>query len=253
MGVMMLVMDIMWNAPGFGPLSEFPPLRINCREFYPVSTGINSTNYFFKNNKGDTVQLEQLPLAINDTASFQGQVEVYIFDRLRSTERLIFDRINHDEIAQLIYAEAVRMRACHKNWSEILDLALQLQCLSVLSQGYGTVSSNHIQGMREYDYSTLGGSSYEAYDRKTYDRPLPPPINHAMDVALVNMLKRLEQRMHKLLPKIFMSPKVKPWYEFFVIFFILIWNMEYIRSGADEYIRSKTGTVRSCDPLLELH
>ena len=133
------------------------------------------------------------------------------------------------------------MRSVHG--SRALDLAMRLQCLSVVSQGYGTVLTNNIPGMQEYDYRHIGRSDYEAYDRNSRDRPLPGAITHQMDVAAVKYLRKLEKLFVKELASLIFKPKIKPWYELFLTFYIIFWNLEYINKGAKGYMRAKNGTV----------
>jgi len=169
-------------------------------------------------------------------------VEAYFTYNLTSVDQWIFGRNRHDAIAQLTYAEALRLRSLGGPGSELLSLALQLQYLSVISQGYGSICSNDIPGIKEYDFRALGHSVYEAYDRNSFDRPLPIAINHQMDVALVKYLKRLEEKCFKLLAKEIFKTGIRPWYELFLTLFVIFWNLEYIHHGAEQYIQSKYGT-----------
>jgi hypothetical protein len=89
----------------------------------------------------------------------------------------------------------------------------------------------------------LGSSDYEAYDRKAYDRPLPGAITHQMDVAAVKYLRKLEKLFVKELTTLIFKPKIKPWYELFLAFYVIFWNLKYIHHGAHDYIKSKNGTV----------
>ena len=49
-----------------------------------------------------------------------------------------------------------------------------------------------------------------------------------------------------------MIQKIKAWYELFLIFFVLFWNLEYIHRGANDYVKSKKGTV-SCIAVLHIY
>ena len=121
---------------------------------------------------------------------------------------------------------------------------MRLQCLSVVSQGYGTVWSDNVPGIQAYDYRRLGRSDYEAYDRDSCDRPLPGAITHQMDVAAVKYLRKLEKLFVKELAALIFKPRIKPWYELFLAFYVIFWNLEYINQGAKGYMKSKNGTVR---------
>jgi hypothetical protein len=236
-------MDIIWNLPGFGPVAATQPFRIKFREYEPEGSISDSTESQWLNTTGQLVKVEQPPYAVFDTAALQHEVEDYFTRNLPAVDQWIFGRNRHDEIALLTYREALRLRYQGGPGSELLNLALQLQALSVVSQGYGSVWSTNIPGIKQYDFRAMGHSVYEAYDRNSCDRPLPIAINHQMDVAFVKYLKRLEEKCFKLLAKEIFKTGIRPWYELFLTLFVLFWNLEYIHSGAEGYIKSKYGTV----------
>jgi len=64
-----------------------------------------------------------------------------------------------------------------------------------------------------------------------------------MDVAALKYLWKLEKFFVKELAALIFKPKIKPWYELFLAFYVIIWNLEYIRHCADDYIKSKEGTA----------
>jgi len=61
-------------------------------------------------------------------------------------------------------------------------------------------------------------------------------------VGLLKALKRLEKELIKILTDMIFKPKIKPWYELFLTFFVIFWNLDYIRQGATSYNNSKHGT-----------
>jgi hypothetical protein len=66
-----------------------------------------------------------------------------------------------------------------------------------------------------------------------------------MDVAFVKFLRRLKENIFKVLAKKIFKAGLKLWYELFVALFVLLWNLEYIHSGAEHYIKAKRGPVSS--------
>lgn len=242
-------MEIIWNLPGYGPIPNAQPLRIAFRPYSPKRGPLDVATSVWSNREGQVPTVEQPAYAVYDTANLVVAVERYFSSLQPAIEEWIFARISRDEIAYSTYQEVIRMRRV--TGSKALDLAMRLQCLSVVSQGYGSVFSPNIPGIREYDYSRLGHSDYEAYDRGSCDRPLPGAITHQMDVAAVKYLRKLEKLFVKELAALIFKPKIKPWYELFLTFYVIFWNLEYIHHGAQDYIKSKNGTV-SC-PLSIAH
>lgn len=234
-------MEIIWNLPGYGPIPNAQPLRIAFRPYSPKRGPLDVATSVWSNREGQVPTVEQPAYAVYDTANLVVAVERYFSSLQPAIEEWIFARISRDEIAYSTYQEVIRMRQV--TGSKALDLAMRLQCLSVVSQGYGSVFSPNIPGIREYDYSRLGHSDYEAYDRGSCDRPLPGAITHQMDVAAVKYLRKLEKLFVKELAALIFKPKIKPWYELFLTFYVIFWNLEYIHHGAQDYIKSKNGTV----------
>ncbi|KAH6618588.1 hypothetical protein C7974DRAFT_32878 [Boeremia exigua] len=234
-------MDILWNLPGYGRIPNAMPMRVAFRPYSPRRGRLDTASSVWTTKEGDVYAIEQPAYAIYDTASLVTAFERYFSSLQPAIEAWIFDRIQNDKIATQTYREVFRMRSVHG--SRALDLAMRLQCLSVVSQGYGTVWSNDIPGIREYDYRRLGRSGYEAYDRDSRDRPLPGAITHQMDVAAVKYLRKLEKLFVKELASLIFKPKIKPWYELFLTFYIIFWNLEYINQGAKGYMKSKNGTL----------
>jgi len=201
----------------------------------------DTTKSVWKNSEGEVKQIEQPPYAIIDTASLVAFLESYFLSLQAEIENSwLFARIQHDEIAYLTFLEAIRLR---NNGSKALRIALMISCLSIVSQGYGTAQSNDVPGIREVDYKRMGHSEYEAYNRDSCERPLPPSITHAIDVGLLKALKKLEKELIKVLTDMIFKPKIKPWYELFLTFFVIFWNLDYIRQGATSYNNAKHGTV----------
>ncbi|KAH8717056.1 hypothetical protein GQ44DRAFT_730183 [Phaeosphaeriaceae sp. PMI808] len=214
-------MEIMWNLPGYGQIPNAQPIRVTFRPYSPRRGSLDIAASVWTNKDGEIKTVEQPAYAIYDTANLVPAFEMYFSSLQPAIEAWIFSRISHDDIASLTCAEVLRMRRV--KGSKALDLAMRLQCLSVVSQGYGSVWSNNIPGIREYDYRRLGRSDYEAYDRKAYDRPLPGAITHQMDVAAVKYLQKLERLFVKELATLIFKPKIKP--------------------CANDYIKSKNGTL----------
>jgi hypothetical protein len=238
----LLSMEIMWNLPGTGPI-QVPPMRITIGQYRPKRPLLDAATNEWNTTQGRVV-VEQPPYAVYDTQSLIPLLERYIISLQPAVEQWIFTRVSHDEIALLTYQEVVRLRArLPPGPHNLLDLCMRIQCLSVVSQGYGTVWSNDVPGILEYDYSKLGRSQYEAYDRNSRDRPLPGAINQQVDVAALKLLKKLETACHKLVNNKIFKPKIKPWYELFLALYVIFWNLEYIHRSAETYILSKNGTV----------
>jgi len=236
-------MDINWNLPGAGPIQAHP-MRVLIRQYHPKGSLLDTATSVWSNTEGQVKVVQQPPYAIYDTASLLPAFERYFGNLQPAVEQWIFERIRHDQIASLTYREVMRVRSKRLSGARnLLDLAMKIQCLSIMSQGYGTVWSNNVPGIMEYDYGKMGRSSYEAYDRNSRDRPLPGAIHQQMDVAALKYLRKLEKQALKVLSSLTFKSRIRPWYELFLALYVVFWNMEYIRNSAEKYMLSKNGTV----------
>ncbi|KAL1606671.1 hypothetical protein SLS60_004078 [Paraconiothyrium brasiliense] len=238
----LLNMDIIWNLPGTGPI-HIQPMRITIGQYRPKRPLLDAATNEWSTTQGRVI-VEQPPYAVYDTQSLVPLLERYITNLQPAVEQWIFARVAHDEIALLTYQEVVRLRGrLPPGPQNLLDLCMRIQCLSIVSQGYGTVWSTDVPGIQEYDFSKLGRSQYEAYDRNSRDRPLPGAISQQVDVAALKLLKKLETACHKLVNNKIFKPKIKPWYELYLALYVIFWNLEYIHRSAETYIMSKNGTT----------
>jgi hypothetical protein len=97
----------------------------------------------------------QISYAIYDTGKLVLAFERYFSSLQPAVEGWIFARTQQEEIATLTFIEVLRMRTA--NGSKVLDLAMRLQDVSVISQGHGSMCSNNIPGIGEYDYRSVAG------------------------------------------------------------------------------------------------
>ncbi|KAF1977848.1 hypothetical protein BU23DRAFT_577794 [Bimuria novae-zelandiae CBS 107.79] len=239
----LISMDFVWNLPGTGPI-HIHPMRITIGQYRPQRPLLDATTNEWNTTEGRLITVEQPPYAVFDTQKLVPAFEGYFNTLQPAVEQWIFRRVSHDEIALLTYQEVMRMRSTRPPGSKnLLDLCMRIQCLSIVSQGYGTVWSNDVPGIQEYDFSKMGRSQYEAYDRNSRDRPLPPAISQQIDVAALKLLKKLEAACNKLCASKIFTPKIKPWYELYLALYVIFWNMEYIHRSAATYMLSKNGTT----------
>ncbi|KAF2268144.1 hypothetical protein CC78DRAFT_530087 [Lojkania enalia] len=236
-------MDIRWTIPGIrsGSVEGVDiHLSIGYSEYRAEQANMDTTTSPHRSIAGNKMCITQPAYAIYDTGKFQEDLHRHIAQVLPHIEvYCVSTRVNHDPLAQLTFREVWRMQMTQN--STLLNLTMQIMGISLLSQGYGTVTSDNVPRIKYYDYSTVGYSSYQAYNRPP-GSPLPIAINHQMDVAMLNRGKDLERLFRKLLKKIFHSSGNKPWYEIFLSLFVLFWNLDYVCTSAKEYVDAKCGT-----------
>ncbi|KAF2712040.1 hypothetical protein K504DRAFT_371861 [Pleomassaria siparia CBS 279.74] len=231
-------MLVTWVLPGFGRIPSPHAVSLTVRQY--LHEDCDTTASIWRTSDGKIRRIEQPAYAVEDTVGLMALFQQYFLDIEPEIENLLFHRIQYDDIATLTYREVFRIRS---KGSKLLRLVMQFQCTSILGQGYGEVLSNDIPGINEYNFQEMGLSAYAAYNRDSWARPLPVPITHQIDVALIKGgVMKLEKEIIKEMSSLIFKPKIKPWYELFLAFFVLFSNLHYIHSGAQDYISSKQGT-----------
>ncbi|OCL01900.1 hypothetical protein AOQ84DRAFT_349986 [Glonium stellatum] len=232
-------MAVKWNLPGSTPI-EGSHLSVLFRTYRPEpADDCDTTTYHWQVN-GQAHKIALPPFAVYDTVALQDDVEKFLCDNQLEIEDWVLGRCNDDKLATLTYKEALRYRS--EPGSDIITMALQMQCGAVMSQGYGSVMDPRVWKLPSVDYRQFGRCGYEAYDR-VVDCPVPQAMGHQFDVAILKYINRLQKDLIKELRKKIFQPGIKPWYELFLTFFILLSNLEYIHGGALGYLTSKRNTM----------
>lgn len=232
-------MEIRWNLPGSTPI-EGSILPVLFRTYRPEPTDdFDTTTYHWQVN-GQARKIVLPPFAVYDTGALLEDVEKFLRDNQPEIETWVTNKSNDDRLAALTYKEALRYRS--QPGSDIIKMAIQMQCGAVMSQGYGSVTDPHVLRLPNVDYRHFGRCGYEAYDRDV-DCPVPQAMGHQFDVAILKYINRLQKDLIKELRKKIFQPGIKPWYELFLTFFILLSNLEYIHGGALGYLNSKRKTM----------
>jgi len=242
-------MEIRWNLPGSTPI-EGSILPVLFRTYRPEPTDdFDTTTYHWQVN-GQARKIVLPPFAVYDTGALLEDVEKFLCDNQPEIETWVTNKSNDDRLAALTYKEALRYRS--QPGSDIIKMAIQMQCGAVMSQGYGSVTDPHVLRLPNIDYRHFGRCGYEAYDRDV-DCPVPQAMGHQFDVAILKYINRLQKDLIKELRKKIFQPGIKPWYELFLTFFILLSNLEYIHGGALGYLNSKRKTVSRTSFYLRLY
>ncbi|KAF2497452.1 hypothetical protein BU16DRAFT_314611 [Lophium mytilinum] len=234
-----LKMDIQWNLPGSIPIrgSRIPVHFRNYLE--DPSDDLNTTTYHWQVG-GSPKKIKLPPYAIYDTGSLVNDVETFIADNQLEMESWIINRSHSDPLATITYEEAMRYRS--NPGSSMIAMALQMQCGAIMSQGFGSAMNGDIDDIDNVDYRQFGECGYSAYDRNL-DRPIPQAMGHQLDVAILKYINKVQKDLLKEIRRKIFQPGIKPWYELFLTFFILLSNLEYIHDGALGYLKSKRRTM----------
>ncbi|KAK6525863.1 hypothetical protein TWF281_010907 [Arthrobotrys megalospora] len=228
-----------WSLPGHIP-SNLPSLEVSSREYQPglLDSEIESTSYIWQVD-GEQNVVKLPPHACYDIKELSRTVGAFIDESLPGLQQWVLDG-ELDELTFLSYQEALRFAKTYD--SELIRLALRMQCGAVLSQGWGSVS-----GTQAFDVDTSGlkDSSHCNYDRynNVTDGPIPQAIEHQIDVALLLSIRNDEITLLKLLKKTFFQREQKPWFELFLAYHVLLMNLEFIHRGGKEFILSMLKTM----------
>jgi hypothetical protein len=233
---------IRWALPGRDAEVKLPILDLTCREYVPGPHEDTQTIQWQVNETPFSITLP--PFAVPDHVSLCRDVGEFLRQSESQIEQYI-RRSHVDEVSRLTFEEACRYRDTYS--SDLLRLALQIRCGSIMCQGFGTLIGNETFGIKPIDfYDQPRKCLYDKFNASS-DRPVPEAVDHQIDVAILGWLRKFQHELSGKINKILFPTgrraKRPPWYELFLTCYIIMSNLEFIHSGALAYMESQRRTV----------
>ena len=220
---------IKWTIPK-GDSSKLPGFAFPCQEYDPRPGDV--TQFDWQENG----RVTKLPLPTFACPNRERLLEI-VGTFLRDCQPILeADRINHitDELERLTFSEATRIAKRDK--SSILELALRIHTNTILSAGWGTPAGTETLGIPRIVNASAGHVG---------DRPLPPAIDHQIDVAMWETIRKDQQSLLKKLKQKLYNKGPKQWLELFLTFFVSLANIQYVHGRATEWMKCQQQTVGS--------
>ena len=222
------VLQLSWTLPN-GRSSKLPELVIECQEFIPSHGDVISAQW---QDKGRVTALTLPTYACHDKQQLLQAVGNFLEAGRAVLEIDMLDDIT-DELDRLTFKEAYRV--AHRDQSSILLLALRIRANTILSAGWGTPVGDETLGIPEIVNAVTGHVG---------DRPLPPAIDHQIDVAIWETIRKDQESLIKELKRrLFQQSGRKPWLEMFLTFFVSLSNVQYVHGQAMAWMKSQQQTV----------
>ncbi|KAL2039008.1 hypothetical protein N7G274_008348 [Stereocaulon virgatum] len=216
-----------WILPG-AYKSSLPELIIECQRYVPRPGDITAAQW---QDRGRVTVLQLPTYACHDEAKLLGAVSNFLEAGRKVIAEEILDEVT-DELDCLTFREAFRV--AKKDKSSILLLALRIRANTILSAGCGTPIGEETLGIAEIVNAAAGHIG---------DRPLPPALDHQIDVAIwENIRKDQKSLIKQLKQKLFSQRGRKPWLEIFLTFFVSLSNVQYVHGRAMAWMNSQRGT-----------
>ncbi|EPS38535.1 hypothetical protein H072_7668 [Dactylellina haptotyla CBS 200.50] len=230
--------ELRWSLPGSTSVN-LPLLKVSSRE-YQLEANDSTTTYHWQ-VEGKELMLQTKPLACVNDDDLKRDIKSFLEASQTEVQRWVMEQ-QSEPLILLTYKEAIRYRNVHK--SDIIDLALKMQCGAVLSQGWGSFTGKPITESGVAASQNVGVCDYDKYNRFK-DRPVTQAMGHQLDVAILQNILLDQERLLKLLEKMLFKPRKqdKPWYEIFLAYSVLLLNLEFIHGGARSYVISKLRTI----------
>lgn len=223
------VLYLNWTVPG-GCSSKLPTLVIECQEFVPRHDDVTAAKF---QHNGLASSIDLPTFAIYDTAKLGRTVSKFLDSGRDLIEIDLVDQVAN-ELERRTLEEAYRFAAKYK--SPMLEIALRLLANTRLSAGCGTPEGDETLGI---------GNVSNADSGFVGEKPLPPAIDHQIDVAIWEILHEDHQALIKQLKaKIFCKGR-KPWLEIFLTVFVALANMQFVHRQAFGWMNSQQHTVRT--------
>ena len=220
-------LQLKWTIPN-GDSSKLPEFAFPCQEYDPRPGDV--TKFDWQDN-GCVTSLVLPPFACRN----RGRLLEIVDNFLRACQPIIdADRMNQvsDELERLTFSEATRI--AKRDNSSMLQLALRIHTNTILSAGCGTPAGTETLGIPQIVNASAGHVG---------DRPLPPAIDHQIDVAIWETIRKDQQCLFKKLKQKLYSTGPKQWLELFLTFFVSLANIQYVHGQATAWMKCQQQTV----------
>ena len=222
------MLQLKWTIPN-GDSSKLPEFVFPCQEYDPRPGDV--TKFDWQEN-GHVTSVPLPPFACRH----RERILEIVGNFLRACQPIVdAERMNQvtDELERLTFSEAARI--AKRDNSSMLQLALRIHNNTILSAGWGTPVGTETLGIPKFSNASAGHVG---------DRPLPPAIDHQIDVAIwETLLKDMQSLLKKLKQKLYNNKGSKPWLELFLTFFVSLANIQYVHGRATEWMKCQQQTV----------
>ena len=222
-------LQLKWTLPN-GCSCNLPAFVVECQEYMPRPGDVTEAKWQVDGH----VNCILLPtFACKDRKRLLEVVGKFLDAGRESIEADMMGQIT-DELERLTFSEA--RRVANRDKSDMILLALRIRKNTILSAGWGTPVGNETLAIPRFVDTSAGHLG---------ERPLPPAIDHQIDVAIWEIIKKDQQSLiHMLKHKLYYQAGRKPWLEIFLTFFVCLANVQYVHGQALEWKKCQQQTVR---------
>ena len=222
-------LQLKWTLPN-GYSYNLPEIVVECQEYIPGHGDVVAAKW----QVDGRVRSILLPtFACKDQKRLLEAVGEFLDAGRASVEADMMGQIT-DELERLTLSEA--QRVAERGESDMILLALRIRANTILSAGWGTPIGDETLDIPEIVNPSAGHIG---------ERPLPPAIDHQIDVAIWEFIRKDQQSLIKMLSdKLYYKSGRQPWLEIFLTFFISLANVQYVHGQALEWKKCQQQTVR---------
>ena len=219
-------LQLKWTLPS-GCSLNLPEIVVECQEYVPRKGDVVAAKW----QVDGRVRSILLPtFACKEQKRLLEAVREFLDAAQESAEANMMAQIT-DELERLTINEARRK----SDESEMILLALRIRKNAIMSAGWGTPIGNETLDIPEIVNPSAGHIG---------ERPLPPALDHQIDVAMWEIIKEDQQSLIRMLRDKLYESGPKPWLEIFLTFFVSLANVQYVHSQALEWKKCQQQTVR---------
>lgn len=236
-----LELSFNWILPDGTISNENGPLELPVHKYFLDASSWNTTDHIWSENQEEMIYRTG-PYACND----HRLVVTTMLSTLQDSRETVMDWIRHehrnDSITRITYEEAQRYKRL--NDSDLIDIALELQCGAVMSQGQGSISDGSAPPLLE-DTLPNNSNTRQLYGRRvsTQENPIPMALHHQIEVAILLILHIRRDEFLRTLDLLLQTTSM-PWYEMFLAFYIILYTLEWMTAEAIRYRTMCEKTVR---------
>ena len=224
-------LQLKWTLPK-GCSAKLPEILIECQEYLPREGDVTAAKWQVG---GRATSLLLPTFACKDQKRLLEAVTQFLDAGREPVEVDMMNQIT-DELERITFSEAYRI--ARRDKSRMIMLALRIRANTILSAGWGTPVGSETLGIAEIVNPGAGHVG---------ERPLPPAIDHQIDVAIWETIREDQKSLIKMLKqKLYEQSGRKPWLEIFLTFFVSLANVQYVHGQATAWMKCQQQTVIHC-------
>ena len=222
------ILNINWTLFDWNT-RRLPAFTIECHEYMPRWDDVTEVKW---QQDGRVTRMSLPTYACKDTEKLVKVVSDWLDAARQVIEVDLIGKVT-DELERITISEVYRWAKKHD--TDMIMCALRLRANTVLSAGCGSLQDDETLGIPKVKDAAAGYVG---------DRPLPPAIDHQIDVAIWEVIRKDQRLLITFIKRaLFGTIRHKPWFETYLTFFTALSNVKDLHGQAVGWMNCQQQTV----------